>query len=203
MRRRHVGFFGPLIFSLVLTGFAANVFCAAMLGESYPSLASVDRVFLNPGSSTLIQPLSAEGLILLPLEDCTFSINNQDFTIARGAFKQIRGSRDVKVGSSPGAAAQLLVVKVKMATQGLTINPVRLKSAQGLDDASGRNMTLLIALSPVHLSDVVNLGDESQWHPSKPRTIVLRKGQTQWLRAGIHHLQNSGGQLADFITVEW
>ena len=90
---------------------------------------------------------------------------------------------------------------MKTAIQDLTLEALTVSNA--LEDASDRNDTLIVALAPVQLRDVWNIGDESQWRPSKPEVIRMGAGDVKWIRPGIHHFSNLQPTPARFVFIEW
>lgn len=97
--------------------------------------------------------------------------------------------------------ARLVIVKPKMAHQELTVGPFVLNGT--IENASDRNATLLVAVTDARFSDTRNLGDESQWIPSKPNIIVMNYGSVRWIRSGIHHFKNLGPMAARLVSIEW
>jgi hypothetical protein len=96
--------------------------------------------------------------------------------------------------------ARLVIVRPKTTHQELTVEPVVLGS---LEDGSGRNATLFVAVSDCHFRDIRNLGDESEWIPGKPAIIVMKAGNTRWIRPGIHHFENLGPTESKLVSIEW
>jgi hypothetical protein len=97
--------------------------------------------------------------------------------------------------------ARLVIVKPKTAHQELTVGPFILSST--IEDASDRNATLLVAVSDCRFRDTRNLGDESEWIPSKPDIIMMKAGSVRWIRPGIHHFKNLGPMAAKLVSIEW
>lgn len=97
--------------------------------------------------------------------------------------------------------ARLVIVKPKIADQELTVGPFVLNST--IEDASDRNATLLVAVTDARFRDMRNLGDESEWIPSKPNIIVMNYGSVRWIRPGIHHFKNLGPMAASLVSIEW
>ena len=97
--------------------------------------------------------------------------------------------------------ARLVIVKPKMAHQELTVGPFVLNGT--IENASDQNATLLVAVTDARFSDTRNLGDESQWIPSKPNIIVMNYGSVRWIRSGIHHFKNLGPMAARLVSIEW
>jgi quercetin dioxygenase-like cupin family protein len=100
-----------------------------------------------------------------------------------------------------GLPVRLVLVKPKTTQQELTVESFVLTGS--LEDASGRNATLLIAISNSRFRDTRNLGDESEWKPGKPDTITMRSGSVRWILPGIHHFKNLGSTAARLVSIEW
>jgi len=114
------------------------------------------------------------------------------------------GARQKVIFAAQGdKVVRIIVVEPRKTQQPLTVETLALSAHQELQDASDRNDTLLIALSPLRLRDVWNVGDESDWKPSKPRVLLMPTGAVTWLRSGMHHLTNLLGTDAKFLTLEW
>jgi hypothetical protein len=75
--------------------------------------------------------------------------------------------------------------------------------SSSIEDASDRNATLLVAISDCRFRDVRNLGDESEWTPSKPEIVAMSVGNVKWIRPGIHHFKNLGLATAKLVSIEW
>jgi len=123
--------------------------------------------------------------------------------------KRVRAGEAAIVGSDEelqfhvesNSHARLVIVKPKMAHQELTVGPFVLNST--IEDASDRNATLLVAVSGSRFRDTRNLGDESEWIPSKPDIIMMNAGRVRWIRPGIHHFKNLGPVPARLVSIEW
>ena len=101
---------------------------------------------------------------------------------------------------SEGSHAAVLVVRLKAPlAQKLTIEQI----SPSFEDASDRNQTLLVAITDCHFRDTRNIGDESEWIPSKPNVVMMRAGEVKWIRPGIHHFENLGGSAARLVSIEW
>jgi hypothetical protein len=98
-----------------------------------------------------------------------------------------------------GSSARLIRVDPKAPHQELTIDRFALDS----EDGSDRNATLLVAITDCRFRDVRNLGDESEWTPSKPEIVAMSAGSVRWIRPGIHHFTNLGSQTAKVVSIEW
>jgi hypothetical protein len=110
----------------------------------------------------------------------------------------------VNVNSSDTRPALLVVVNVRTARQAQTFDRVELGPGKIMEDASDRNETLLVALTPLRLRDIINNSDEDEPpNYGRSRSIELPAGKTAWLPPGMHKITNVGGSLARFVTIEW
>jgi hypothetical protein len=41
------------------------------------------------------------------------------------------------------------------------------------------------------------------WKAGPQRRLELQKGETAWLKEGMHRMRNLGNSAARFITIEW
>lgn len=98
--------------------------------------------------------------------------------------------------------AHLILITPKRPHQPLTVSPAFL-SGGDLEDASARNATLIVSISPVRFRDICNRGDESQWLPGQPRIISLQPAHLAWIRPGIHHFHQLGRAKSDLVSIEW
>jgi hypothetical protein len=110
----------------------------------------------------------------------------------------------VNVSHSGSQSALLVIVNVRRARQAQTFDQVELDPGKAMEDASSRNETLLVALSPIRLRDIMNHSDEGE-PPSygEPHSVALEAGKTAWLQPGMHQITNIGGSIAKFVTIEW
>jgi hypothetical protein len=112
-----------------------------------------------------------------------------NFLSVRG---DLRESRQILAGDSgkdasgeelqfeaSGSAAHLVIIHTKTPHQELTVGPFGLESS--IEDASGRNATLLVAITDCRFRDTRNLGDESSWVPSKPSVVEMKAGTVKWV----------------------
>jgi hypothetical protein len=97
----------------------------------------------------------------------------------------------------------MLLVNVMQEKQPLTVNKVVLGPGKEIEDASERNDTLLIAMSPVQLRELHNLADESTWAPTKPKILKLNPNAATWMPPGTYHLKNLLATTCSFVTLEW
>ncbi len=121
--------------------------------------------------------------------------------VRRGESASVDPEASAQFGAESGRASHMLLVEPKTVHQELTVSPFVLSGS--LEDASDRNATLLIALSNCHFRDTRNLGDESEWVPSKPEMVVMMAGGVKWIRPGIHHFRNLGSSPARMVSIEW
>ena len=194
-----------VIVSLLLSFVLSSYFCFAFTqtDANNLTLAQVTDLVVHQGSQRVIHPLSAQGILLVALRDCNLSAGGETLEVRRGEIKQIPGSNRVLIASTSNDPCRFVLINIREASQPLTIGSVHLQVAGEVHDASARNSTLLVALSPMQLEDQVNVGNEAEWTASRSRAIILLPGQSCWLKAGIHHIKNVRGQPARFIAVEW
>jgi len=120
----------------------------------------------------------------------------------RAGDAEIVGSdEELQFRTESGLRARLVVIDPRMPHQELTVSPFTLSSS--IEDASERNATLLVAISDCRFRDVRNLGDESEWTPSKPQIVAMSVGNVKWIRPGIHHFKNLGLATANLVSIEW
>src|SRR5664280_590839 len=110
---------------------------------------------------------------------------------------------EVEFEPQDDSVARLILVEPKMSAQPLTIRTTTLNTHQQLQDATDRNDTLLIAISPVRLRGVRNVADESEWKPNRPEFWALPTGGVRWVRSGMYRLTNLLPRAVQFVTVEW
>ncbi len=121
--------------------------------------------------------------------------------VRAGDAATVETGEQIEFRAGRGLPAHLVVVKPKMTQQELTVGPFVLSGS--LEDASDRNATLLVAISNCRFRDTWNLGDESEWTPSKPDIVVMKAGSVRWIRPGIHHFKNLGSSAARMVSIEW
>jgi hypothetical protein len=121
--------------------------------------------------------------------------------VRAGAANALPSGAEMQLLNESQSIARLIVVDVKAASQPLTIDSLSVPSS--LEDASDRNETLLVAVSPLQIRHTWNLGDESRWVPSKPDVLRMSQGEVRWIRPGIHHFKNLLRRPADFVLLEW
>jgi len=174
--------------------------------SSSSSLAEFTEVRIAPGAPLILHPVPQQRIILIALEDADILFDKVRLTLRRGESRQVQGFEGAIVSAASGTAAYLLLVHVRSGHQPLTIQVNSLQKEETLEDASQRNRTLVVALSPLCLLYQRNVAaeeDQVRWLPEKPRTIRMQEGQTRWLRAGIFRLKSCQTQAFQFITVEW
>jgi hypothetical protein len=172
--------------------------------QSYDELAVISRAQLRGGKNMSVKPLSAIGVILLAIENCTVEVNGSPVQLMAGERRFVHGKETVKVSSSSPQTASLLIVNVRRARQAQTFDRIELASGKVMEDASTRNETLVVNLEPLRLRDIINRSDEDEPPSySQPRVIELGAGETAWLEPGMHHITNVGASTARFVTIEW
>lgn len=190
-----------LIAALLLSG-TFSLHADSNSVKSHTGLARVSVVKL---SRAIRVNLDDESLVVVALEDCSIIIDGHPDALKAGSYKEY--SRGGSVGLSPAdsTSAQLALVHVLPHKQTLTILNNTLEVNQELEDASGRNQTLMIALNTLQFRDETNLAaaEDEPWKSSHPRTISLQRGGTAWLKKGKHRVRNTGAATARFITIEW
>ena len=124
-------------------------FAATPHAAEVASLAQVTSIILSPGNFRAVHPLSSEGVVLIALQDCVALINGNGATFRRGEPQQIQGSQYLMVSAQSGISCRFLLVNIQTAHQRLTVDSHILSRKQSLEDASDRNETLLVALSPL------------------------------------------------------
>ena len=195
-----------LVFLILSFGAVPQLCSAAHESAPTPPPARITQMSLAPGGRRVVHPLSSEGIILIALRDSVIAVKGDWVSLRRGEFKQVQGPNDAKIASASKTPAHLLLVNIRTGDQPLTIEVNKLEGRQSQEDASERNRTLLIALFPLCLlsqRDIAMDENEVSWRPKKPPPVVMRAGQTRWLRAGTYHLENCRDQATEFVTIEW
>jgi hypothetical protein len=121
--------------------------------------------------------------------------------VRSGGYGIVGSGEVLEFRATAALPSRLVFVMPKMPHQELTVGDFSLN--RSLEDASDRNATLLIALTDCRFSDTRNLGDESEWVPSKARVVVMRSGSVKWIGPGIHHFKNLGSTPTRLVSVEW
>jgi hypothetical protein len=171
---------------------------------SEKDLAKVSLVRLDRETKLKFQATSDEGFVLVAIQDCVIQINGTSTSLKTGDYKTVSGKRGLEIAQSGLITIPLVLVEVVSARQPLTIEATTLAPNQELEDASDRNSTLLVAIAPLRLRDVSDLAEEgAPWKASPQRKIELQKGQTAWLKEGMHRVRNMGNSAARFIIIEW
>lgn len=172
--------------------------------DSNSRLAEVSLITLNQARKMSFQPISEQGIVLVAIRDCSVLIDGQITPLKAGGHKTIPGQQRLELAQSDPTPVSLILIKVVTTTQPLTIETTTLARNHELEDASDRNTTLLIAIDPLRLRDVLDLAaPDGPWKSGSQKTIELEQGQTSWLRRGMHRLRNSGNNTVRFVTVEW
>jgi hypothetical protein len=167
-------------------------------------LAEVSLITLNQETKLSFQSLSNQGFVLVAVRDCSVLIDGQSTTLKAGDYKKIPGTQSLELTQSGLTTVPFVLIKIVAATQPLTIEATTLARNQELEDTSGRNATLLVAITSLRLHDVRNLAGEGEhWKSSSQKIIELQQGHTVWLTQGMHRLRNSGNTATQFVTVEW
>jgi hypothetical protein len=188
------------LISLSLAAPALSV--AAPVAKKMP--AERRLMTLDAHTTQHFRPSSSNGFVVIALSDSSLLINNQATALRAGESRQVRGEHMLDIINTAELPAALVVVKIDTAFQNLTISEERLDPRQTFEDASDRNDTLVVALTPMSLRDLRDLSAEDEhWKSSAPRTISLQKGQSAWLASGMHRVLNVGSTGARFITIEW
>jgi len=172
--------------------------------QSYERLARVSVATLHGSEGLSIDPLSEIGVILLAVNDCTIMVNGSPVALKSGERSFVHSRQTVHVNSSDTRPPLLVVVNVRTARQALTFDRIELVPGKVMEDASARNETLLVALTALHLRDIIDNSEEGE--PSnygQPRSIELPAGKTAWLPPGMHQITNVGGSPARLVTIEW
>ena len=164
----------------------------------------VTQIDLSPGESYSI-PKDESGAVWTVLDPALLATKKN----GRQSSKQIKPGDAEVVGADEqlvfqgqsGQHLRLIIVKPKGQHQDLTVSPFL--ASGSLEDASDRNATLLVAVSSSRFRDTRNLGDESEWLPSKPNVIVMKPGTVRWIRSGIHHFKNIGPSPVKIVSIEW
>ena len=172
--------------------------------QSYERLARVSVATLHGSKYLSIEPLSEIGVILLAVDDCTITVNGSPVALKSGERSFVHGRQTVHVDSSDTRPVLLVIVNVRTARQAQTFNRVELVPGNVMEDASARGETLLVALTPLRLRDIIYNSDEDEPpNYGQPRSIELPVGKTTWLPPGMHQITNVGGSVARFVTIEW
>jgi hypothetical protein len=126
------------------------------------------------GSDPLnIKPLSRIEVILLAVDDCAIMVNGSPVALKSGERRFVHGRQTVNVSSSDKRPALLVVVNVRTARQAQAFDRIELLPGKVTEDASARNETLLVALVPLRLRDIIDNSGEGE--PTKLRpTAVYR-----------------------------
>lgn len=172
--------------------------------HSNSRLAEVSLVGLDQGSQLSFASVSDQGFVVVALRDCTLSVDDRSTTLKAGDYKKVTGIEPLHLRNSGLGSTSVVLIRVRSALQPLTIETTTLTHHQQLEDASDRNATLLVAVDSLQLSDQRDLADEgSPWKPSLEPPLNLKRGETAWIKAGMHRIRNRGTNAVRFVTVEW
>lgn len=186
-----------------------HVFIAPAFGQQSQILtddarALVTRIELSSGE-TFILPDDQAGAVWISLDPLVLAIKKDGLQskrkVAAGKAETVLSGEHLAFEIATGPHARLVVVKPKMPHQDLTVGPFLQSSS--LEDASDRNATLLVAISSCRFRETKNLGNESDWIPSKPVTILMKAGSVKWIGPGIYHFKNLELTAAKLISIEW
>jgi hypothetical protein len=190
-------------YALIALSFAAPALVAAA-PTANKKPAESRLITLEPHTPQQSRSTSNNGFVLIAFTNSSLLVNDQATTLRAGESHQVRSSQMLDIVNTSALPSELVLIKVDTASQGLTLLQERLDMHQELEDASDRNDTLVVALTPIALRDVRDLADEDEpLKSSAPRTIVLQQGGSAWLAPGMHRLVNVGKVKARFITIEW
>ena len=151
-----------------------------------------------------VRSTSEHGLILVALQDCSALVDGKAANLMAGNYDTFVGSKSVKLARTSATPASFVLIDVFSAQQPLTIQTNTLVSHGRSEDASDRNVTLLMAIDSLRVADSRDLRHEGlPWQSIHHRNISLRRGDTVWLSRGLHRFKNNGTSTARFVTVEW
>jgi hypothetical protein len=164
----------------------------------------VSEFKLSPGQ-TYTLPRNQFGTVWVALDPLILSQTEQgkqiEKQVAPGDAATASASEQASFRAGDGLSARLIVVSPKEIQQELTVAPFVF--ANGLEDASDRNATLLVAITDSRFRDTRNRGDESEWIPGKPDIVTMKSGEVRWIHPGIHHFKNLGPTAARLVSIEW
>jgi hypothetical protein len=166
--------------------------------------ALVTQIEVSPGE-TYVLTKDQRGDVWTAIDPVVLVTKKGGAQISRrvraGEAAIVSSDEELKFHLESVSHSRLVIVKPKMAHQELTVGPFILSSS--IEDASDRNATLLVAVSDCRFRDTRNLGDESEWIPSKPNIVTMSAGSVRWIRPGIHHFKNLGPIAAVLVSIEW
>lgn len=199
--RRQVTLMGVALFASLATQALAQR--AKVLLEDQKVL--VTEVELSDGEPFFL-PHAAYGTVWIARDPMMFAETSngqhQVRPVPAGHVQSAETDEKAQWSAKPDSRARLLLVTPKTPHQELTIEPF-LTGNRTSEDASDRNATLVVAISPIRFRDTQNRGDESQWIPSKPEIITLHSGGLKWISPGIHHFYRVSTQNGNAISIEW
>lgn len=190
-----------LVTALLLS---AILFPNASASHGGQKISPAKVLLVRPGSTMRLdsQP-THKGFVLVALGDCSVLINGHTNNLKAGDHKEVSGGI-LELAPAPSKPTELVLVEVLSASQPLTVQSTTLARNQEVEDASDRNLTLLVAVDALRLSDVRDLSEEEEpWKSAPAKAINLQKGQTVWLQQGMHRLRNAGRTTSRFVTIEW
>ena len=189
-----------LVMAVMLT-VALSPFAVAKPTRRPDGLANVSLVRLSQPRQFNVK---RKGLIVVALENCSVIIDGRIEALKLGDHREFPAGTIADFKPAASASPQLALVQILKSPQPLTVVANSLAVHQGLEDASARNETLLIALDDFQISDERALTDEGKpWTSARAKSVRLRKGETTWLEPGMHRVQNVGSSNARFLTIEW
>ena len=172
--------------------------------EANNNIAKVSLIELDAAAPTSFRASSDRGFVLVAIKDCSLLVDGERTKLKAGEYKAIPGRRTLELGRSETPNCPLVLIEIIAASQALTIEKTALGGHKEMEDASDRNSTLLIAISPLQIRDTRNLAEEDgPWKSGPQKSIELHEGQFTWLQRGVHRLRNSGNSTICFVTVEW
>jgi hypothetical protein len=191
----------------VFVAMLATLPCLPLSAQFYAEYipANTLELHLRPHTPTHFPSQILKGFVVIALSDTAITINGAQKKWRVGDYQNLAGEDHLDIENNDEHDSNVLLVKIGALQQSLTIETTQLKPKQMLEDASDRNITLIVALSPLTLRDVRNLEhDEGRpWRPALPRNLSLQYGKTAWLVHGMHRLTNQGHANARFLTIEW
>jgi hypothetical protein len=196
--------------SLFICALALTHLACATSQNSYADVATTSSVHVRQGESLDLHAGSS-ALVIVALSRSTVAISQgalnvkgNRLALEKGEHKMWDQGTEIRVTNVGSSIAELAIVKMKtIGDQQLTIERTKLDREQILEDASDRNLTLVLALDRVSLQDERSKGGEDEpWVKGDSHRIELDAGQTGWMSPGIHHVKNIGADSAEFLMIE-
>jgi len=199
---RIIGSCSAILCHLLATYLMADQNSRLLLDDARARLV---RIELRENAQYQLTCSSACGTVWISLDSGVFveALDGNARPTAVGEAHAITAGQIVTFRGRQPSGGRLIVLVPHAIHQPLTVLSQTLSPGSEQDDASSRNETLIVAVTPVGLRDTWNIGDESSWIPSAPRIINLRPEQASWLPPGTHHLRNVLKAPSQFVTVEW